>query len=212
MRFYEITHSTNPQEVGTTHPQSQTSRDTISIDDPRHLRKQGIGYMQNVYIPQPVVHPDAKLSDLLSTLVTWRLVLSLKLKNILEKHTTPGQCQFLEMTVHYLSSEYKYWVLNVLRYNMELVDFPKSEVWLCGAGDTKIKQIHFDTLSSFEEYSSSLEYPERLIIYKVKLRNEIAVDFFKLSHVYGSGYYVSEKLKDEIIEEDCTGISFEEIN
>jgi hypothetical protein len=52
---------------------------------------------KNVTLPEPVVHPDAKLSDFLSTTATWRLVMSPKLKGILEKFIKEGQCQFLEM-------------------------------------------------------------------------------------------------------------------
>jgi hypothetical protein len=211
MRFYELRHSTNPKEIGTTYPQSQTSRDAISIDDPRHLRQQRIGYMKDVYMPEPVVHPDAKLSDLLSTVVTWRLVVSTKLKKVLERATMPEQCQFVEMKVHFLSDQFQYWVLNPLHYNMELVDFPASEIWLCGAGDVKIKQISFVDLKTFEEHNNTLSYPERLVIFRVKLTKNTQADFIQLRDVAGADYYVSEKLKQEIIGQECTGIKFVEV-
>jgi hypothetical protein len=166
--------------------------------------------MKDVYMPEPIMHPDAKLSDLLSTVVTWRLVVSTKLKKVLERATIPEQCQFMEMKVHFLSDQFQYWVLNPLHYNMELVDFPASEIWLCGAGDVKIKQIPFVDLKTFEEHSNALSYPERLVIFNVKLIENTQADFIQLRDVAGADYYVSEELKQEIIGQECTGIKFVE--
>lgn len=208
MKFYQLTYSTVPEEVGTTHPQSQTSRDLISLDDPRHLRKQKFGFMTDVYMPEPIVHPNAKMSDLLSTVVTWRLIISEKIKCILENYMMPGQCQFLEIIVQHLSTKYKYWVLNPLFFNMELIDFPTSEIWLCGPADTKLKKLAIDSLEAFNEYSQKLQLPDRLNIYNVTLRNKSNIDFIQLKDVPGIKYFVSERLKDEMQKVGCTGISF----
>jgi hypothetical protein len=80
-----------------TYPQSQTALESLPIDHPQHLWQQKACILKNVTLPEPVVHPDAKLSDFLSTTATWRLVMSPKLKGILEKFIKEGQCQFLEM-------------------------------------------------------------------------------------------------------------------
>jgi len=122
MKYYQLSHSTVTEEVGMTYPQSQTARESLPVNHPQHLWQQKAGILQNVALPEPVVHPDAKLSDLLSTTATWRLVMSTKLKVILEKYIKEGQCQFLEMNVHYLSEVNQYWILNPLHFNMELID------------------------------------------------------------------------------------------
>lgn len=84
MKYYQLSHSIVTEEVGMTFPQSQTSRESLPIDHPRHLWQQKAGILNNFALPEPVVHPDAKLSDLLSTTATWRIVISPKLKVILE--------------------------------------------------------------------------------------------------------------------------------
>ncbi len=207
MKYYQLSHSIVTDEVGMTFPQSQTSRESLPIDHPQHLWQQKAGILNNVALPEPVVHPDAKLSDLLSTTATWRLVMSPKLKVILEKYIKEAQCQFLEMKVHYLSEEYEYWMLNPLQFNMEVIDFGVSEIWLCGAGNTKMKKLEIKNIADFEKNSNAFQMPERVGITSVSFVPDITADFIQLRNV-PSMFYVSETLRNELIKEGCTGISF----
>ena len=207
MKYYQLSHSTVEEEVGITYPQSQTSRESLAIDHPQHLWQQKAGILNNVVLPEPVVHPDAKLSDLLSSTSTWRLVMSTKLKVILEKYVKEGQCQFLEMKVHYLSEEYEYWMLNPLQFNMEVIDFGTSEIWLCGAGNTKIRELEINNIADFEISSHTFNMPERVSITSVSFVPNITSDFIQLRNA-PSIFYVSETLRNELIKEGCTGISF----
>jgi hypothetical protein len=209
MKYYQLSHSTVTEEVGMTYPQSQTARESLPIDHPQHLWQQKAGILKNVALPEPVVHPDAKLSDFLSTTATWRLVMSTKLKVILEKYIKEGQCQFLEMKVHYLSETYQYWMLNPLQFNIELIDFGASEIWLCGAGNTKIRKLEVNNITDFENTSHTFYMPERASITSISFVSEITADFIQLRNA-PSMYYVSETLRNELIKEGCTGISFKE--
>lgn len=210
MKYYQLSHSTVTEEVGMTYPQSQRARESLPVDHPQHLWQQKAGILINVALPEPFVHPDAKLSDLLSTTATWRLVMSTKLKVILEKYIKEGQCQFLEMKVHYLSETYQYWMLNPLQFNMELIDFGASEIWLCGAGNTKIQKLEVNNITDFENISHSFHMPERVSITSISFVPDITADFIQLRNA-PSMYYVSETLRNELIKEGCTGISFKEI-
>lgn len=207
MKYYQLSHSTVTEEVGMTYPQSQTARESLPVNHPQHLWQQKAGILQNVALPEPVVHPDAKLSDLLSTTATWRLVMSTKLKVILEKYIKEGQCQFLEMNVHYLSEVNQYWILNPLHFNMELIDFSNSEIWLCGAGNTKIKKLEVNNITDFEKKSDTFNMPERVSITSVSFVPDITADFIQLRNA-PSMYYVSETLRNELIKQGCTGILF----
>ena len=209
MKYYQLSHSTVSEEVGMTYPQSQTARESLPVNHPQHLWQQKAGILQNVALPEPVVHPDAKLSDLLSTTATWRLVMSTKLKVILEKYIKEGQCQFLEMNVHYLSEVNQYWILNPLHFNMELIDFSNSEIWLCGAGNTKIRKLEVNNITDFENASNTFQMPERASITSISFVSDITADFIQLRNA-PSMYYVSETLRNELIKQGCTGISFKE--
>jgi hypothetical protein len=209
MKYYQLSHSTVEEEVGITYPQAQTTRESLPIDHPQHLWQQKAGILNNVALPEPVVHSDAKLSDLLSTTATWRLVMSSKLKVILEKYIKEGQCQFLEMKVHYLSEEYQYWMLNPLQFNMEVIDFSSSEICLCGAGNTKIRELEIKNLTDFEKNSHTFHMPERVSITSVSFVPDITSGFIQLRNA-PSMFYVSETLRNDLIKEGCTGISFGE--
>lgn len=209
MKYYQLSHSTVTQEIGMTYPQSQTARESLPIDHPQHLWQQKAGVLKNVALPEPVVHPDAKLSDLLSTTATWRLVMSTKLKVILEKFIKEEQYQFLEMKVHFLSGDYQYWMLNPVQFNMEVIDFGTSEIWLCGAGNTKIRKLEVKNIADFEKNSHTFHMPERVSITSISFVPEITADFIQLRNA-PSMYYVSETLRNELIKEGCTGISFKE--
>ena len=209
MKYYQLSHSTVTEEVGVTYPQSQTARESLSVAHPQHLWQQKAGILQDVALPEPVVHPDAKLSDLLSTTATSRLVMSPKLKDILEKYIKEGQCQFLEMKVHYLSETYQYWMLNPLQFNMEVIDFGASEIWLCGAGNTKIRKLEVNNITDFENTSHTFQMPERASITSISFVSDITADFIQLRNA-PSMYYVSETLRNELIREGCTGISLKE--
>jgi hypothetical protein len=207
MKYYQLSHSTVIEEVGITFPQSHTTRESLAIDHLQHLWQQKAGILNNVALPEPVVHPDAKLSDLLSTTATWRLVMSTKLKVIFEKYIKNGQCQFLEMKVHYLSEEYEYWMLNPLEFNMEVIDFGASEIWLCGAGNTKMQILEIKNVADFEKSSITFHMPERVSFTSVSFVADITADFIQLRNA-PSMFYVSETLRNELIKEGCTGISF----
>lgn len=199
MKYHPLRHSIIPQEIGVTYPQSQKTKERGSIDDPRHLWNQKFGFLDDVVLPEPVIHPEAKLSDLVSTTATWRLVISPKMKGVLEKFIEPGQCQFLKTRIHYLAEHYQYWILNPLHYHMELIDFSISEIWLCGPADTKIKKVKCDTWAAFEEFSKNLRLPERANIYNVAFVTDAAADFIQLRDSPGVQYYVSENLRDKLL-------------
>jgi hypothetical protein len=135
--------------------------------------------------------------------------MSPKLKVILEKFIKEGQCQFLEMKVHHFSEVYQYWMLNPLQFNMELIDFGTSEIWLCGAGNTKIRTLEVNNITDFEKNSHSFSMPERVSITSISFVPDITADFIQLRNA-PSMYYVSETLRNELIQEGCTGISFKE--
>jgi hypothetical protein len=111
------------------------------------------------------------------------------------------------MIVHYLSQVNQYWILNPLHFNMELIDFSNSEIWLCGAGNTKIKKLEINNITDFENTSHTFQMPERVSITSISFVSDITADFIQLRNA-PSMYYVSETLRNQLIKEGCTGISF----
>lgn len=211
MDYYRIEYSTVEREVGSTFPQSHTAKHPIQVEDPRHLWKQDIGkFPENVCIPEPVLHPDAVLTDLVSSVVTGtRLIISDKLKSLLESHIVAGECEFLHVPVTYIDKDYSYWMLNPIVFRMELINYSASEIWLTEFGFSKLNRINIKDYSAFAEWISILESPRGISITKLGFLADTKQDFIQLRYVTGGiGYYVSEKLKMEIEKAKCTGLRF----
>jgi hypothetical protein len=100
-------------------------------------------------------------------------------------------------------------MLNPLQFNMEVIDFATSEIWLCGAGNTKIREMEIKNLTDFEKNSQTFHMPERVSITSVSFVPNITPDFIQLRNA-PSMFYVSETLRNELIKEGCTGVSFNE--
>lgn len=209
--MYRIHYSTDKAEVGSTFPQSQASENVISVDDPRHLWKQRIGkFRDDVVIPQPVLHRSAKLTDLISSAaISLRLLVSDKLKRILESNATAGDCEFSPVKLIDKKKELEYWVINPIVFRMQLVDYPKSEPWVTSSIGSKIREINIEDYSVYQKLSQEFIAPERITLYNVSFVNQVEENLVILRYVDGGiGYYVSEKLKNEIESVGCTGILF----
>jgi len=215
MNYYSIECAVGEREVGLTFPQSHVAKHPVKVDDPRHLWKQGIGkFRENVVIPEPVLHPDAILTDLVScTVISARLLISDKLKSILEKSVTSGECEFLPVRVWYINEEFPYWILNPIVFRMELIDFANSEIWLEGTGGVKIRKINIKDYTDFKEWIHKLALPERITMHNFVFMDQAEQDFIQLRYGKGGiGFYVSEKIKKEIESACCSGIRFTKSN
>lgn len=209
MQYYQLEYSLDPAEVGTTFPQSHIARQPVRIDDPRYLGRQDTGQsLRRIPLPEPVVHPDAKLSDLLSTVATWRMLMSEKLKSVLEPFIYPAESEFLQVKVHYVSDHFDYWMFNPIHFNMDAINFGASETWLCGIGNLRIEKVNLDSFASYEDYQNLVKLPEHLLISNLVLTDNPGRDFLQLKNVNGIKYYVSENLRQQLVNSRCTGLRF----
>ena len=159
---------------------------------------------------------NAKLNDLIMEggPVSGFLVMSGKLKTILEKYRKTG-LQFFNINIIKRKEFFTdYWLLNMYEFNHDYIDFANSIVihqLKKAGGGTEAKEIK---VKSTEEFNNHLkiaqEKLEVITIQKVALNEDlITEDFFMLKHVFGGNRFVSEKLKQEIEQAGCTGIEFQ---
>lgn len=211
MNYYRIEHSINEQEVGRTFPQSHTARQELHLDDPRNLSKQELGkLLLDVFIPEPVLHSNAVLTDLVSTVnLGTRLVISQRLKQLLEQYQNKGDCEFLPILVHHINITSKYWLLNPVIFRMDIVNFELSAIWSTELGFRKLNRTRINDYPDFLTMVNSTVWPKGIMIEKVVLMEDSGFDFVILRYVDGGiGYYVSETLRDEIKKAGCTGLGF----
>lgn len=151
--------------------------------------------------------------------VSSMLVLSGKLKIILESFRKTGM-QFFNINILKKNEIFNdYWLLNQYEFNQEFIDFKKSniiyekkDVDFNITFSTKNIKINVNDIDEFNVYLEKAKQKIEIItIEKLKLKeNYINEDFFALRYVTGGvGYYVSEKLKKVIEEAESKGIEFQ---
>lgn len=162
----------------------------------------------------------AKLNDLIMEggPVSGNLIMSGKLKAILDKNRKSGM-QFFNINVIRKNEVFRdYWLLNMYEFNQEFIDFERSLIiYEKHSKDYKTTYnvdkvyLQFKNLDEFKNtFNSAIEKNENIYIEKLILKEElITEDFFMLKHVFGGNRFVSEKLKKEIEEAGCTGIEFQ---
>ncbi len=209
--MYQILYSTNSAEVGPTFPQSQKGEHLISVEDQRHLWKQPIGkFRSDVVIPKSILHSSAKLTDYISSsVISLRLIVSDKLKQILEANITIGDCEFFPTVIIQKKKEYDYWIVNPIVFRIQLVDFPRSELWVTNGVGSRIRGIQITDYNDYLESSKQLHISEGITLYNVSFLDNMKENLVVLRFVEGGiGFYVSDKVKTEIEEAGCTGLIF----
>jgi len=215
--YYSIKHSMNTKIVGKFFQSENIFWNYGNIDNPKLLNNI---YFQKVdfdpIVPIPVLHKKAKITDLISCVNATcggQLIMSEKLKKIIEKNREKG-LQFFKTSIIKEDIEYDdYFAMNVYESNMEFVDFVKCIVNVRvrkKEGGTELIKIQVNTL---EEFLSAIDFHkekmEIVTIDKIFLKNQANEDFFML--INGVKMIVSERLKKEIEDAGCTGIEFQPI-
>ncbi|WP_256010315.1 imm11 family protein [Desertivirga xinjiangensis] len=214
MKYFRLKRSSNDAQIGT-FPQVSEGVFFTTINDPAFLENIDLfkEIQGNVSVPAAKLAKKAKKTDLVSVSsmgFSGRLFVSNKLKNILGKYAA-DKVQFLESYLLDKTGEKEtYWIVQPLTSDQSYLDFENSDIWLKSIREGKISKVPLTSLEDFNIQSQKIDLPKHLQIEKPAIREEILDDFFILQKVSaGTGYYVSEKLKSEIENQNCTGIDFE---
>lgn len=222
MKYYRINPSMQKKDFGNSYPQSQDAimnSETLYVwEDPKHFSNWLTKKIEfTPFVTHPILNKKARVTDLINcSAISLDLQISDKLKSILEKYSQGKGIQFFSSVVIHNDIAYNdYWLLHPYEFDDYYVDFEKSNIIYYQKkmeGGTTPVTI---STSSFSEFTRFLEKTkskmEIITIEKLVLLNsKIKEEFFILSYVSGGlGYFVSEKLKQEIEDAGCTGIEFQ---
>jgi hypothetical protein len=173
------------------------------------------------YLVNMELFKSARILDLLMTSggISRKLVISTKLKTILEAFNK-NDLQFFNISVKKGLEVYtNYWVLHVHAYKQNFINYENINVVYYKHKADFSKTYESETLNltlkSIDEFNAHMnnKKPEEIsYIEPVQIKKDCTEDFFCLKNVIGGlGYYVSEKLKNVIEREECTGIEFQPI-
>lgn len=217
MRYFFINNSINPKVLGH-YPQVKDIKQNCDVwDEPRFIEHTHFTKIDFEPITaNAVLHTKSKLTDLISVTgmgFTRKLLMSETLKTILEANRKTG-LQFFKSSVIYDGFVIEdYWILNIYEVDMQFIDFSKSDIYRTEYTVNKIEKINIDSYNEFLNERDKINqqgYPAGIMIDPVKLNQSISEDFFAILDVMGGvNYIVSEKLKKEIEDANCTGIEFQ---
>lgn len=210
MQYFKISYSTDPKVIGATFPQSQKAIHPVNVDALTHLWNHLIGMsFTNAILPELVIHKNAKLTDLISSSATGaRLVVSQKLKDLLASTIDIDVIESRPIKVWNKEKIEPYWIFNPIVFQVDLIDFKHSRIWLLKSG-IELEQKFFSDAKDFLNTLENTQYPEQILIKELAIRESPQKDLFVLNYLTdGLGYFVSESLKAEIQNAGCTGIEF----
>lgn len=212
--YYKLNESLNLKVIGR-YPQAEEALFNVDVSDPRLSRNIAFKKVENVesiITVTPVLHKKAKLTDFMQGSVTGsgvQLMLSNKLKKILCKEAHQG-LQFFPMSIINKGEEIRdYWLASPFQFDYDCIDTTKSIFTLYDVFDYTFKENlvvsdNKELVKMFAEFKP----PKMLIIDKLFMK-DCSKKILLVKGVRGGvGYYVSEKLKQEIEEAGCTGIVF----
>jgi hypothetical protein len=209
--YYNITPSYDEKVTGIDDVQSSTAIYPVNIWDPIYINQWGHTLIPDyVVLPIPKIKTKAKLTDLMSVYFTgssYRLTISSRLKAILEKNGH-GNIQFIPITIYYKKKYLSdYWLTNILSFDNENGVNYKHSLIFERNGENKI--ITINNFEDFIKKQNELIWPNNLFIEKLVFNKIIVEEVCTIERVRGgAGYFVSEKLKQEIELAGCTGIEF----
>ncbi|WP_016990873.1 imm11 family protein [Flavobacterium sp. ACAM 123] len=188
-----------------------------NIDNPKLLNNI---YFQKVdfdpIVPIPILHKKAKITDLISNVNAGgnlHLIMSEKLKNIIEKHRTKG-LQFFKTSVIKDDIEYDdYFSINMYEINNEFIDFSKTTVSYRKYNPKKINETELIKVDSIVEFNSIIDNRnilDEISLNNIYIKNGVSEDLFMVRYG-GVKHIASENLKKEIEDAGCTGLEFQPI-
>ena len=192
--------------------------DKLFYEEPRFI---GSIYNEKInfhpYLLDIELYPKSKINDLIldGGPISTKLIVSGKLKLILENYRKTGM-QFFNINVLKKDNIYNdYWILNIYEKSFEAINFEKSEIYKTFNTFNLLEKLEINSLKEFLQIKNEIEllgYPNGIFIKKIEICNEIELDFYILTNIEGGvKYIVSENLKKEIEDASCTGIEFQPI-
>lgn len=226
MKFFRLNNSSVVNEVGF-FPQVFDAVLNFNIYD-----KNSAYHLNFAEANDQTLWPIAKLStkakktDLVSVSfmsLSNKLLISKKMFSIIA-NSSHSSIQLVKSKLITRGKEEDYWIINPLESKISCLDIHNSSfAYLQSIGSNTKTQLKCNNLEEVDNAfvknkddakSGNLANHKPLIIDTVSIKEDCDDDFFALSPVCfgGIGFFVSEKLKNEIQEAGCTGIVFTEPN
>ena len=218
MKYYWLTNNIDPKIIGK-YDQSESAYNAPQLYD---IGQNG-EITENFIVPEPYVHPKAKLTSYLSSVPISNVKFLILKKEfiIFLKKFKIHEFQTWDMRVHHKEKVINDYCLFHLGYTSQkkYVDYKNSEFYIGNVKDFKwigetIKVSDYENFLSTREVlrTQKLMLKGNKLILNFKEANEDLIRITDTPPIVGSkGYYISERLKNAIEKNGFTGMTFKEI-
>jgi hypothetical protein len=224
MRYYKIKHSIDLTVIGA-FPQVSEGIYPGNFDSPAALGS--IMYRKtpgNVEVPKGKLQSKTKFTDFMSGFLIYKLLISNILKSIIGQHHCFGYEWFPAVLVKKKVEYDNYWFGHPYHAYTEALDLQLSTFAYYDMMAKKIVQdgLTFTTAAELDKayIENNLAAPSKglehtpLLNNHIVLKETLTMDFFFLRNTINghTTYCVSERLREKIEQEKCTGLVFMDLN
>jgi hypothetical protein len=224
MQYFKIKHSLDLTVIGA-FPQVSEGVYPGNFDSPAALGS--IMYRKtpaNVEVPKGKLQPKAKFTDFMSVFLIYKLLVSTKLKSIITQHQSFGYEWFPAVLIKKKVEYDNYWFGHPYQAYTEALDLQLSTFAYYDIMAKKVVQEHltFNTAAELDKayIENNLAAPLKglehtpLLNNHIVLKENLSIDFFFLRNIIKghTTYCVSERLREKIEQEKCTGLVFMDLN
>lgn len=217
MNYYRIRHSTDRKIVGK-FTQINEVKHRCRVDDKRFI--DSVFFEKASFDPITsigILDKKAKITDLISTSgqgYTAKLLTSGKLKSLIEIHQKSG-LEFFKSPIIYGEEELDdYWVMSPFETHPEFINYKDSHIQSRrrkAEGGTILVDLEVGSYRDFNELQKRERVDRNILqVSKIKLIENLSEHFFILRSIEGGfGYFVSEKMKNDMVAMNITGVAFQ---
>ncbi len=218
MKFFKLDYSLDKKIIGRAEGEKSCLFDGYRFSEDSFSNQGLFGpVVGNPALPMPIMHKSVKMTDFIG------LVAMLPEYLIITE-------KFLDFLIPHFNTSYQTWKIGIKKgdinyeYYILHLDYPKSDFINYNKSIFKLFELidghEFKELNQEIKITSDIDYLDKCRNYgfgelqptKIVLNtSNQEIDFFRCAHNGMAGYYVSERLKQAILENGFTGIRFEEI-
>lgn len=215
MKYYQLTCSQDTSEIGF-YP--QVGRASLVISEEEDPISPGNSFVKSgddsSITPLLLMHPDAKITDMLSSSVTGNngMLVNKKMRTILEQFKSEA-IRFFPVSVKSRSNTISYWLPNPYMFDFKSLDFQRSLLSIVGKSGNKITDYSPKTSAELCSMIEFLKPPQIVSIDFPVFVRSCKEDILILRYAGNElTYYVSENVKAVLNSESCSGLTLNLLN
>jgi hypothetical protein len=222
IKYYALEFSLNEKILGKIEQIKEINHHCNVWDEPSFIDK--FPFQKIVSKPilsNPILYSASKLTDLIKVSSVGfsfgSMVISSKFKQILDNFNCFGVQFFPTYLTHKDKEINDYWQTHIFDIPYDYIDFKNTDILLKDRDkNRKLIQQNLERMENKDEFLrlvENIKYPKMIYLTNLTFNENMNHDYFFLRYFENNGSLgiVSERLKEELENADCTGIEFRPI-